>query len=164
MSPTREVEHLPELSPVPPNLQQLTLRVVIYVEGDFQPTHCVSYLPAAIKAINTFASSVRHLTIELDLGVGCLPSYLALVDFSPLAALGALSIPRIDLYVHTDTRPPAVTLASLLSSLAPYDDVMKLIEEGKLVIHPEETAPDYLREEYLTLRDLLRSHKNVINS
>ncbi len=113
-----------------------------------QPAQCTSYLPAAIKVINAFASSVRHLIIEIDLGVGRLPSYLALVDFSPLAVLGdaSLSIPRIDLYVHTDVLPPAVTLAPLMSSLAAYDDVMKLIEEGKLVIHPEETAPDYVRE------------------
>ena len=32
-------------------------------------------------------------------------------------------------------------------ALAAYDDIMKLIEEEKLVIHPEETAPDYVREE-----------------
>ena len=109
----------------------------IYVEHE--PTYCISHLPAASKVINTFASSVR----------GRFPAHLALINFSPLAVLGAasLSIPQIKLYIHTDTLPPDVTLAQLLSSLAGYEDVMKLIEDRKLVIHPEVTAPDYDREQ-----------------
>jgi hypothetical protein len=54
-------------------------------------------------------------------------------------------IPRIDLYVHTDTLPATTTFAQLLSSLAAYNNITKMIEEGTLVVHPEETAPEYVR-------------------
>ena len=58
----------------------------------------------------------------------------------------ALSIPRIDLYVHTDILPSDVTFAHLLASLADTDDVMRAMEKGILVIHSERTAPDYVQD------------------
>jgi hypothetical protein len=140
---------MPELSPVPPNLQQLTLRVEIYVENQHQdqPTLCVSYLPAAAKVINTFASSVRHLIIEIDLGVGRSPSYLALNRlFSPCSVGSRFSVDSADRSVYPHRHSSTCCHPrTLFSSLAAYEDVMKLIEDGKLVIHPEETAPDYVQ-------------------
>jgi len=78
-------------------------------------------------------------------------SNLAEVDFSPLAVLGT-AIPRIGLYVHTNILPSTVTLARLLSSLMDYDGIMRSIKEGKLVIHSEKTAPDYVEGRYYVLR------------
>lgn len=71
---------------------------------------------------------------------------LANVNFSPLAVLGAasLSIPRIDLYAHTGKLPAEVIHARLLSSLEKCEDAARAIKEDVLVIHPEETAPDFV--------------------
>ena len=57
-----------------------------------------------------------------------------------------MSIPRIDLYVHTGILPSDVTTAQLLSWLADKEDVMRSIEKGILFIHPERTAPGYVEE------------------
>jgi hypothetical protein len=103
----------PELSPIPSHLQQLTIRVEVSIKENTKnhPTH----LPSAANVINAVASSLQHLTIEIELDVRHSASFLALVDFSPLAVLGtapSLSIPRIDLYVHTDTLQATTTLGS----------------------------------------------------
>jgi hypothetical protein len=86
-----------ELSPIPSNLQQLTVRVQVAIERN--PTnqltwHCISHLPTAAKVINAFASSLQRLTIEIDLTAGCSAFFLALVDFSPLAVVG--TAPSVD--------------------------------------------------------------------
>ena len=135
---------MPELSPVPPNLRQLSLYVAVYpdeTEHVHLPKVGMSFLLAA--AINTFASSVRHLIIELEIWPSHSSSNLDYFDFSPLAVLGPASqlIPRIDMYFQTDKFQPNDTLARLLSALAAYDDITRSIEDGILVIHPEKTAP-----------------------
>lgn len=118
-------------------------------ERDHLPEVCSSFLPAASKVINTFAPSVRHLIIEIDVWPSRKASNLDYFDFSPLAVLGPASqlIPQIDLYIHTDNFIPSVTLAQLLSAMEAYDDITRSIEEGILVIYPENTAPGYVRQE-----------------
>jgi hypothetical protein len=104
-----------------------------------------SWLPAAAEMIKLFISSVQHLILDVDIDLR--PSAFSgsiNVDFSPLSILGAasLSIPRIDLYVHTGLLPPAITRAQLLSSLGDNEDIVRSIKEGVLIIHAEKTAPD----------------------
>ena len=144
-----------ELSPIPPNLQQLTIRAPVLVENEFDedyiftPKGCWSYLPAVADIINSFVPSPPpHLILDINIHLFDFSSNLANVDFSPLAVLGAaaLSIPRIDLYIHTDILPSNVTLAQILSSLADYEDVMKSIDQGIVIIHSERTAPDYVED------------------
>ena len=136
---------LTELFPVLPNLQELTLRATVLMEMD-RPNFSV-----AAKIINSFGSSLQHLILEIDISLTRVTSNLAEVDFSPLAVLGA-AIPWIDLYVHTNILPSTVTLARLLSSLMDYDGIMRSIKEGKLVVHSEKTAPDYVEGRYYVLR------------
>jgi hypothetical protein len=121
--------------------------VTLYYGNDRTPLVSTSFLPAAAKAVNFFVSSSQHLVhLALDVTIRhiCTPAELALVDFSPLEVLGAasLSIPQIDLYVHTDILQPDLTHATLLSSLEVYEDVVRSTKDGVLVVHPEETAPD----------------------
>jgi hypothetical protein len=98
-------------------------------------------------AVNLFMSSCRqlvHLAIDINIRHISTPAELSLVDFSPLSVLGAasLSIPQIDLYVHTGMVPPDLTLATLLRSLEVYEDIVRSMKEGVLVVRAEETAPD----------------------
>ena len=143
-----------DISPVPPNLQQLTIRAPVLVEneideeGIFTPKRCWSYLPAIRDIINSFIPPPKHLVLDINLHLFDFSSNLANVDFSPLSVLGAaaLSIPHIDMYVHTDTLPSEVTFAQLLASLADHEDVMRAIDKGILIIHSERTAPDYVQD------------------
>lgn len=102
-----------------------------------------SWLPSAARIIELFMSSLQHLVLDIDIILSTFVE-LTKVDFSPLAVLGSasLSIPRIDLYVHTQVLPPAVTHTHLLRSLSEYEEVVRLVKEGVLVIHSEKTAPD----------------------
>ena len=126
------------LSPIPSNLQTLTLRTAVNVGDTWVPTRGNrSYLPATAEIINLFIPSLQHLILDINIDISRVDSNLAKVDFSPLAVLGTavLSIPRIDLYVHTDILPSHVTLAQVLSSLR---DITRSIEEGVLIVHSEE--------------------------
>ena len=120
------------------------------VEQDriFTPKRCWSYLPALRDVINSFIPPPKHLVLDVDIHLFDFSSNLANVDFSPLAVLGpaVMLIPRIDLYVHTDILPSDITFAHLLASLADGDDLMRAIEKGILIIHPERTAPDYVQD------------------
>ena len=120
------------------------------MEMDRRPKRCESNLSVAAKITNSFASSLQHLILEIDISLAGVTSNLVEVDFSPLAVLGT-AIPWIDLYVHTNILPSTVTLARLLSSLMDYDGIMRSIKEGKLVIHSEKTAPDYVEGRYYVL-------------
>ena len=102
-----------------------------------------SFLPAAAQIIHSFVTSLQHLILQIDISLARTAPDLTAVDLSPLAVLGA-TIPRIDLYVHTDTLSSVVTLDRLMSFLAGYDDIMRSIKEDRLVIHSEETAPEYI--------------------
>jgi hypothetical protein len=120
-------------------------------EGFMVPKGYESYLPAAAEIIKSFITSPPQcLILDINLHLFEISSNLAAVDFSPLAVLGAaaLSIPRIDLYVHTGILPPDETFAHLLSSLADSDETMRAIEKGILNIQSEATAPDYYVKEY----------------
>jgi len=103
---------------------------------------CNSLLPSISETINLFISSVKHLVLDIQIFLASLD--LTYIDFSPLAILGAasLSIPHIDLYVYTNGLAPAQTHAQLLSSLDKYEDIMRLIKEDILVIHPERSVPE----------------------
>ena len=119
-----------EFFPLPRNLQQLTIRAT------------VSLFPLVAETISLFISSIEHLVLDIDVSLRA--HILTDVDFSPLAILGAasLSIPHIDLYVHTDSQPSALTHAQILPSLDKYEDIAKSIKDGVLVVHSEQTAPD----------------------
>ena len=141
------MQSMPDLSPFPPiNLERLIISTEICQpenhDNGLNPKFYASWLPAAIKTLKSF-SSLRHLVLDINIKFFTFPD-LANLDFSPLAALGATvpSILRIDLYIHTGRLPSALTLAYLLSSLEDYEIVLRLIKEGKLVIHSEKTAPD----------------------
>jgi len=126
------------------------------VENEFDedfmiPKNYESYLPAAADIIKSFVvSPPRRLILDINVHLFEISSNLATVDFSPLTVLGtaALSIPRIDLYVHTGILPSDDTFAQLLASLADSDDIMRAIEKGVLNIQSEATAPDYYVKEY----------------
>jgi len=98
----------------------------------------------AAEIINFFNPSLHRLVLDIDID----PRFRETpkIDFSPLAALGAasefVSIPRIDLYVHTGILLPDLTQAHLLSSLGVNEDVLKLIKEGTLIVHQDKTAPE----------------------
>jgi len=146
-SQTRERPY-EKLTLIPPNLQQLTIRtgVDLEYENDALKFHS-SYLPVTAKIINFFSSLSQHLVLDICINLTGIQfsnlSNLPDIDFSPLAVLGAasLSIPRIDLYVHTCGLPTAVILGRLMSSLEKYEGIMKAIEEGVVVIHSGMTAP-----------------------
>ena len=148
MLKTGEVDNdsLPKLFSVPPNLQQLTIRAPVDVENDYRdntPITSTSYFLAAATIMNFIVSPLQHLILNIDIYLRGIPSNLNKVDFSPLAVLGSasLSIARIDLYIHTGVLPHTVTLAQLLSSLEDYEDTMRSIKEGILVIHSEKIPP-----------------------
>jgi hypothetical protein len=109
---------------------------------DQTPVFCMSSLPAAAEAINSFIPSLRHLILDIDIELTIFSDF-SRIDFSPLTVLGAASrsIPRIDLYVHTGISPAALTRAQFISSLGDYEGIMTSIEEGALVIHSEIAAP-----------------------
>jgi hypothetical protein len=117
-------------------------------DGIFTPKRCCSYLPVIGEIINLFIPPPRHLLLDIKIHLFDFSSNLANVDFSPLEVLGpaALSIPRIDLYVHTDVLPSDVTSAQILSWLVDYEDVMRSIEKGILICHWERTAPGYVED------------------
>jgi hypothetical protein len=98
-------------------------------------------LPAVAEIISPFFPSLQHLILDIKLyQVYSSSANLTKIDFSPLASLGraSLSIPRIDLYVHTGILPSAVTRAQILSSMEDYEVDQRWV----LVIQSEETAPD----------------------
>jgi hypothetical protein len=139
------INPLPEISPIPANLKQLTIRTAVLVGYRLSnmPQYWSSWLPAAAEMTKLFISSLQHLIVDVNLNYAS-SADLTLVDFSPLAVLGAaaLSIPRIDLYVHTNILPPELIRAQVLSSLEEYEDIARAIKDGVLVIHSEETTPD----------------------
>jgi hypothetical protein len=140
------MQQLPEISSFPPTrIERLVIRTALDQpqnhDQDLHPKFHASWLPAAVNTINLF-SSIRHLVLDINLKFFTFPD-LTRFDFSPLSFLGpSLSIQRIDLYVHTGRLPSALTRAYLLSSLENDEDIVRLIKEGKLVIHSEKTAPD----------------------
>src|SRR6266545_5544007 len=79
-----EVTHLPEISPLPPNLQHLTIRTAasLSYDEDENPICCVSYLPATAEIINLFISSkpLQHLVLDINISLFALPD-LNKVDF-----------------------------------------------------------------------------------
>ena len=117
-----------------PHLQHLTIRVDVC--HDFQgyvEKFCVSSLPSAVEILKT-ASSLQHLTIGICLEAH---SFWAKLDFAPLKALAKspASFHHIDLYVRD------ITHTRIVSKLSRYKGLKKLIEQGVLIIHAEETAP-----------------------
>jgi len=142
------------LSHIPPNLQELIIRAPVLIDNEFDddlvstPKQCWSYLPAVADIVLSLIPPPQSLIIDIKIHLFDFSSNLANVDFSPLAALGtaALSISQIDLYVHTDNLPPAVTHAQILSSLMEYEDVTGSIMEGTIKIHAERAAPGYVED------------------
>ena len=129
-------------------LQHLTIRVVTYRDcfvnladedgSRFLQEFCVSCLPTAAKILKT-ASSLQHITIEILVN-----SYGVwhLIDFSPLTMLAEASAPfhHIDLYIM-------VPFVEIYPKLARYEGLKKLIKQGILIIHAEQTAPGISRFE-----------------
>jgi len=146
MNGDKEIADLPEIPSVPPNLQYLTIhsRVSLSYDNEENPVCGVSYLPAAAEIINLFitSKSLQHLVLDIDIDI------IALSDFdklylSPLDELGtaSASIERIDLYVRTGLTPPHDQLLSLLED---FTSIAEWNKRGILVIHLEESAPDWV--------------------
>ena len=133
--------HLPKLFSAPLDIQHLIIRTaVLPVDNkEILPwTDWTTSLPFAAEAISQFISSTQYLTIIVNIGLRTY-SDLDEIDLSPLAILGSasLSIPHIDLYVDTGILPSALTRAELICSLEEYEDIIRSINEGVLVIHSE---------------------------
>ena len=91
--------------------------------------YCQTQLPSAVQILTT-ASSLEHLTIKIRVH----NRVHRKIDCSPLTVLQESSAFRhIDLYI-TD-----VTHTEMVSELARYEGLKKLMEQGVLVIHAEET-------------------------
>lgn len=126
------------------HLQCLTIRATTCFEKDIHNRDiCATLLPAAIETAKT-ASSLQHLNIEIrviqftDAGN---------VDLSPLTDLAASSsFHHIDIFILSVLKAHAMTilLSTILSLVADNEGLMKLIDQGMLVIHPEEMAPTFL--------------------
>jgi len=129
-----------ELSPVPPNIQRLTIRTEILACHRW----CLSNLPAAAEVVNQIVLPPGDLILDIDITLYSDLSDLTTIDISPLSVLGAasLSIARINLYVHTGILQPAITRAQLTSMLEIYEDILRAVKAGVLVIHPGKNAPD----------------------
>jgi len=98
------------------------------------------------EIINSFLSIPQHLVLDIGINLTQFSNSecnLPEIDFSPLAVLGAasLSIPRIDIYVHSGCMLSTVRFAQLISSLEKCEGIMKLVEEGVVVIHSQMRAP-----------------------
>jgi len=145
--PLSESGHnLPKFFSAPFDIQHLTIRTAVlpmYNKEIQTWTDWTTWLPAAAEAISQCISLTQHLTLSINIGLRTY-SDLAEIDFSPLAILGSasLSIPHIDLYVHTGILPSALTRAELISLLEDYEDIIRSINEGVLVIHSEKRIPE----------------------
>jgi len=109
-------------------------------DKDHKPISRRSSLAVAVQTLKSFIPSPRHLILDIDIRLRTILD-LAKVDFSPLVALFEapfLPIPRIDLYVQTGCD---VTHAKLLRLMKDYEDIVKSIKDGVLVIHLEKAAP-----------------------
>jgi hypothetical protein len=139
---------LPTLISAPLDIQHLILRTAILPEANRQVlpwTDWSDSLPPAAEAISQFTSSAstQHLTISVNIGLRT-PSDLAEIDLSPLKILrsACLSIPHVDLYVHTGILPSALTRDEIFLSLEDKEDILRSIDEGVLVIHLEKRIPE----------------------
>lgn len=116
--------------------------------GPLDPEFCKSWVPAAAELIRQFISfRPRHLVLFIEFGN---IADLTNVDISPLTVLQAASesIPRIDLHVSArdlifvpNSAIIPITAARLMSALENYPEVVKLINEGKIAVHSQKTAP-----------------------
>lgn len=136
-----------------PHLQHLTIRAAIFFfRGDTCDVYenCITFLPAAVQILKT-ASSLQQLTVEInvDLSSGFEDTShcgehatIDDVDLSPLTALTELpaSFHHIDLHFNFDWN---ITHAEIVSLLADFGGLTKLIEQGVLVIHMD-NAPTFL--------------------
>jgi hypothetical protein len=116
-----------------PHLEHLTIRVGVYCDlGD----NFFSCLPAAAEILKT--ASLLHVTIDIwiDSNIGSLSN----INFLPLTALAesSASFRHIDFYIHSRME---ITHSEVVSLLARYEGLRKLIERRVLVIHVQETAP-----------------------
>jgi hypothetical protein len=114
-----------------------------YNEKDNTLERCRSWFPAAAEIIKDFHAPLHHLALDIKISFPAI-SDLNKVHFSPLAVLGSTSIPRIDVYVHPGEFSPTLTRAQILPSLEGYEEIMRSIREGVMVIHAGETAPEFV--------------------
>ncbi len=129
------------------HLQHLTIRSDIFFDDgdDYDPlNNCLSYLPAVIEIVKT-ASSLQLLSIEICVDFKSGFGSLYEIDFSPLTALeeSCASFHHIDLSILSNGWR-IITLSEIVSLLADCRGLMKLIDQGTLVIHPGEPAPRFL--------------------
>jgi len=99
------------------------------------------------------APSLEQLTIEVFVDLSHFGSRLESVDLSLLGLLIEPSIcfHHLDIYMYTGSPHIPVTHAQMRSSLKEQEGLLKLIEQGVLVLHPEEAAPTMSR--VYTLRE-----------
>src|SRR5260221_9623817 len=98
------------------------------------------------KILKTAPKSLEQLTIEVFVDLSILDVTLEYVDLSLLRFLMEPSIcyRHLDLYMYTGLPRCPATHAVMRSSLK-EQGLIKLVEQGVLVLHPEETAPTMSR-------------------
>ena len=117
------------------HLQHLTIYSHIYFYEYLNI--CISPLPALIEMLKT-APSLRHVNIDLyvDLPPDTHANFDA-IDFSPLTALAESCPPfHIDLYIWANSWDFGCLLEV-------YQGLLKLTDQGTLIIHEDDTAPTF---------------------
>ena len=151
--PETESSDLVDLSSLP-RLRHLTIQIYFEWHNSGE-TMRTTYLGTAIKILKT-ASSLKQvqLTICIEIYVDPFESdanweQIDDIDFSPLTFLteSLVCFPHVDLYIYTAKL--RFTYAKMDSLLAKYEGLVKLIEQGVLVIHPDETAPTLSPRSYV---------------
>ena len=120
-----------------PCLQHLTVHVEVYLDVD---KNSISSLPASVQICKT-ASQLQHLTF--DIRIDSYHASLSDIYWSPLVDLATLSasIVHIDLYIRFTKG--GFSRADVVSALAEIQVLKELIEQGVLVIHVDEVAPEF---------------------
>ena len=155
--PDTESSDLIDLSSLP-RLRHLTIHAEVYFKWDISgETMRTTYLGTAIEILKS-ASSLKQVQLTIEIYVN--PSdanwaEIGEIDFSPLTFLteSPVCFPHVDLYIYTGSPKLRFTYAKMDSLLAKHEGLVKLIEQGGLVIHPDETAPtlsprSYVAKEY----------------
>jgi hypothetical protein len=124
---------------LPPHLQNLTIRALIRLHSRDDDDYA-SFLPAAIQILKT-AHSLHRITLEIDVDLpGGDRAIFDVIDLSPLTDLAESppSSHRIDLHFKFDWH---FMRTKLISRLANDLGLAELMEQGVLVVHLNEDAP-----------------------
>jgi len=128
-------------------LRNLTIHTEVFFEAEEDESRITrhTFYDYAFKILET-APSLGQLTIEVFLDLTTYGSGLISADLS-LEKLTKLPIrfDHLDIYMYTGIPHLPVTHTFMRSLLEGQEGIIKLIEQGVLVLHPEETAPTMSR-------------------